>query len=182
MAKQLTNRNYLAPVGFKFCLPSLPTVDFYCQAANVPTISAGYPTVATPFHDYSVPPDKMDFEELTIRFLVDEDMKNFSAIQNWIRGLTKPESFAQVNEYLDAGPYQQPGQRYLNEMQDATLVILTSNYNPNISIKFQGIFPISLTGLNFDVDTNDIQYFTAEATFKYSIYNIYDKNGKQLTV
>lgn len=182
MANQLTNRNYLAPVGFKFSLSFLPTVDFYCQSANVPTINAGYPTVATPYHDYPVPPDKMTFDELNIRFLVDEDMKNFSAIQNWIRGLTKPESFAQVNEYLSSGPYKEPKQSYLNEMQDATLTILTSNYNPNINIKFEGIFPISLTGLNFDVDTNDIQYLTAEASFKYSIYNIYDKRGNKLTV
>jgi hypothetical protein len=182
MKNQITNRNYLAPVGFKFSLSFLPTVDFYCQAANVPTISAGYPNVATPFHDYPVPPDKMQFDELSIRFLVDEDMKNFSAIQNWLRGLTKPESFSQSKDYLDAGPYQQPGQRYLNETQDATLTILTSNYNPNINIKFQGIFPISLTGLSFDVDTTDIQYFTAEATFKYTIYNIYDKNGNKLTL
>jgi hypothetical protein len=182
MSQQLTNRNYLAPVGFKFDISTLPTVNFYCQAANVPTISAGYPTVATPFHDYSVPPDKMEFDDLSIRFLVDEDMKNFSAIQNWLRGITKPESFAQSNEYLDAGRYQQPGQRYLNEMSDGVLTVLTSNFNPNIKIKFEGIFPISLTGLNFDVDTNDIQYFTAEATFRYSIYNIYDKNGNKLTV
>jgi hypothetical protein len=182
MIEQLKNRNYLAPVGFKFSLSNLPTVDFYCQAANVPTVSAGYPTVATPFHDYPVPPDKMLFDDLTIRFLVDEDMKNFSAVQNWLRGLTKPESFSQSNTYINEGPYQQVGQKYLNEMSQGVLTILTSNFNPNVSIKFQDIFPISLTGLSFDVDTNDIQYFTAEASFKYTIYNIYDKNGKKLTL
>ena len=182
MSNPLSNRNYLAPVGFKFDITTLPSVNFYCQAANIPRISAGYPTVPTPFHDYPVTSDKMEFDELTIRFLVDEDMKNFSAVQNWIRGMTKPESFSQVNNYLDSGPYREPGQRYLNELSEGVLTILTSNFNPNISIKYEVIFPISLSGLNFDVDTNDIQYLTAEATFKYTIYNIYDKRGNQLTV
>lgn len=180
--KNITNRNFLSPVGFKFTFASLPSVDFYCQAANVPGINAGYPNVSTPFHDYPVPPDKMTFDDLTIRFIVDEDMVNFSAIQNWIRGMTKPESFSQSNEFINSGPYKDPSQKYLNEMQDGVLTILTNNFNPNIDIKFQGLFPVSLSGLSFDVDTNDVQFFTAEASFKYLIYNIYDKNGNKLTV
>lgn len=182
MPNQLSNRNYLAPVGFRFDISTLPTVNFYCQSANIPAINAGYPTVATPFHDYPVTPDKMTFDELSIRFLVDEDMKNFSTIQNWIRGMTKPENFGQVKKFLDQGPYREIGTRYLNELSDGVLTILTSNYNPNVKIKFEGLFPISLSGLSFDVDTNDIQYLTAEATFKYTIYNIYDKRDNKLTV
>lgn len=182
MREQLKNRNYLSPVGFKFEISTLPTVNFYCQSANIPQISAGYPTVATPFVDIPLTPEKMVFEDLRIRFLVDEDLKNFSAVQNWIRGLTKPEDFSQSKTFIDQGPYTDKSQRFLNERSDAILSILTSNYNPNVSIRFQNIFPISLSGLDFDVDANDIQYFTAEATFKYVLYNIYDKEGIKLTV
>jgi len=182
MNTQLTNRNYLAPTGFKMQLSNLPTVEFYCQAANIPTIEAGFPTLATPLEDIALPPDKMVFEPLKIKFLIDEDLNNFSALQNWFRGLTKPESFSQAINYLDSGLYKEPSQRYLNEVSEGTLFILDSNYNTNANIKFQSIFPISLSGLEFNVDTRDIQYFVAEAVFKYTIYNIYDAKGNKLTL
>lgn len=182
MREQLKNRNYLAPNGFKLTLRTLPSVEFYCQEANIPEISAGYPTLSTPFKDIPLVPDKMIFDELNVKFLVDEDLKNFSAIQNWIRGLTKPESFSQNQEFLKQGFFTNLKDLKLNEYSDATLTILTSNYNSNITIKFEDIFPISLSGLNFDTGVTDINYFTAEASFKYKIYNIYDSAGKKLTV
>ena len=40
----------------------------------------------------------MDFGDLTLRFLVDENLKNFMEIQNWIRGLGFPE---RVQEFRD---------------------------------------------------------------------------------
>jgi 2',3'-cyclic-nucleotide 2'-phosphodiesterase (5'-nucleotidase family) len=40
------------------------------------------------------------------------------------------------------------------------------------------MFPTSLTSLEFDTGVSDIQYFTAEATFKYLVYNIVDKDGR----
>jgi len=34
--------------------------------------------------------------------------------------------------------------------------------------------------LDFDSTVTDIQYFTAEATFKYTVYNIVDTSGNLL--
>ena len=42
--------------------------------------------------DVPIPGDKIEFGDLTIRFLVDEDLTNYMEIQNWIRGLGFPES------------------------------------------------------------------------------------------
>ena len=39
---------------------------------------------------------------------------------------------------------------------------------------FENLFPISLTTLEFDATQTDLEYFTAEVTFKYTIYNIRD--------
>ena len=55
---------------------------------------------------------------------------------------------------------------------DASLYILNSNYRTTAIIKFKDLFPTSLTSLDFDATDTDINYFTAEATFKYTIYNI----------
>ena len=48
--------------------------------------------------DIDRPGDKIQFGDLTIRFLVDEDLSNFMEIQNWIRGLGFPEKLSQFSD------------------------------------------------------------------------------------
>ena len=38
----------------------------------------------------------MDFGDLSLRFLVDEDLTNYMEIQKWMRGLGFPESLTRV--------------------------------------------------------------------------------------
>ena len=38
------------------------------------------------------------------------------------------------------------------------------------------MFPYNLTTLDFDATQTDLEYFTAEVTFKYTIYDIIDMN------
>ncbi len=56
----------------------------------------------------------------------------------------------------------------------------TEDYQKLITDKFIDLFPISLSSLTFDVSDTDIQYFTAEATFRYTIFEINDMLGKEL--
>ena len=55
---------------------------------------------------------------------------------------------------------------------DASLYILNSNYRTTAIVKFSDLFPTTLTSLDFEATDTDINYFTAEASFKYTIYNI----------
>jgi hypothetical protein len=36
--RQIANRNFLSPLGFKFNLARAPKVDFFSKSANVPAI------------------------------------------------------------------------------------------------------------------------------------------------
>ena len=38
---QIENRNFLAPVGFKFNLQRSPGVAYFCNQANIPDITLG---------------------------------------------------------------------------------------------------------------------------------------------
>ena len=40
VSQQPDNRNYLNPVGFKMKLEIFPGVDFFCQTANIPGVTA----------------------------------------------------------------------------------------------------------------------------------------------
>ena len=73
------------------------------------------------------------------------------------------------------------GQRDPKEaFSDGTLQVLSSNFQPIIQVKFIDLFPISLSSLTFDVSDTDVQYFTAEASFRYTIFEINDMLGKEL--
>ena len=47
-----------------------------------------------------------------------------------------------------------------------------SNFRVSAKVKFRGLFPTSLTTVNFDSTTTDVEYVVAEAAFKYDLYDI----------
>ena len=171
-SNQLQNRNYLSPVGFKFTLAKEPKVSFFCTSSKIPEISLQTETQNTYLKDIDVPGDKLTYADLYLKFLVDEDLVNYMAIHNWLTGLGFPES---AQDYRDLLSNQDDLTQPLDPKRafsDGSLYILDSNYNTNAIVKFKDLFPVSLTSLNFDSTQTDVQYFTAEATFKYTIYDI----------
>ena len=74
---QIENRNYLAPVGFKFNLQRSPGVAYFCNQANIPDISLGVAIQPNPLRDIPVPGDKMEFGDLNFTLLVDEDLTKY---------------------------------------------------------------------------------------------------------
>ena len=183
--KQIANRNFMSPVGFKLILTKTPKVDFLCQSANIPQISMGTAIQPSYLKDIPVPGDKVLYDDLSVRFLVDEKMENYLAIYKWITGLGYPESLGQYNQLkkddirTDASATDDADPRYF-EFSDATLQVLNSNYRPSVLVNFKDAFPTSLSTLDFDVTTRDYNYFTAEVSFKYTIFTITDPNGNRL--
>ena len=183
--KQIANRNYMSPVGFKLILTKTPKVDFLCQSANIPQISMGTAIQPSYLKDIPVPGDKVLYDDLNVRFLVDEKMENYLAIHKWMTGLGYPENLGQYDQLkkddirTDASATDDADPRYF-EFSDATLQILNSNYKPSVLVNFKDAFPIALSTLEFDVSNRDYSYFTAEATFKYTIYEITDPSGNRI--
>ena len=182
VAGQPENRNFLSPTGFKFTLKRTPKVAFFCNSANIPDLTLGVAMQPSYLKDIDVPGDKIIFGDLNLRFLVDENLENYMEIQNWIRGLGYPESLEQIYDFQETG-YINPkieAQKQLGLYSDGTLQVLTSSSIPNFQIVFKDLFPYSLGTLSFDATNTDIQYFTADVSFKYTIYNIVDLGGNPL--
>jgi hypothetical protein len=178
---QIQNRNFLAPVGFKFTLNRAPKVAFFSNSANIPDITLGIAYQPNYLTDIPVPGDKMEFGDFTLRFLVDENLENYLEIQKWMRGLGFPESLKEIYNFQnDNEKFEQPNKSQMNLYSDGTLVILNSNQNLNFQVIFRSMFPYSLSTLQFDATDQDIQYLTADVSFKYMMYNIVDKRGKLL--
>ena len=191
MAAILENRNFLAPTGFNFVLEKAQAVDFFCQSANVPSVSM-IPTVQPGrLRNIPVPGDELYYEDLSVRFLVDEEMKNYLEIHDWLTTLGFPEYWGQYDFEQQADDKRQSyssddmmnsritySRKDKYERSDANLQILNSNYNVIQTIRFKDIFPISLSTLTFDTVASDVQYLSASATFKYTHYNILSGDGR----
>ena len=119
--------------------------------------------------DLDVPGDKLSYGDFSLRFLVDENMENYMTVHNWLTGLGYPETTQQFKDLTT----NDDGIRDLKEQfSDGSLHILNSNFRTQAIVKFRDLFPISLTSLEFEASDTDVNYFTAEVSFKYTVYNI----------
>ena len=177
----IDNRNFLSPVGFKFSLKRAPGVAFFCNQANIPSLDLGIAEQPTWLKNIDVPGDKIQFGDLSLRFLVDEDLVNYMELQRWIRGLGYPESMDEFRklegEATLPGNFGNAGDDIYS---DGTLQILSSNLVPSFQVVFTDLFPYTLSTVTFYATDTDIEYFTADVSFKYTIYNLTDMENKAL--
>ena len=167
--KQIQNRNFLSGVAFKFNLAKFPKVDFFSNSARIPELNLELTTQASYLKNIDVPGERLSYGDFTLRFLVDENMENYISVYNWLTGLGFPETTKEFADIIK----DKDGQRDPKEaFCDGTLRILNSNYREVAKVKFKDLFPISLSSLDFDATNTDVQFFTAQATFKYTIYDL----------
>jgi hypothetical protein len=165
--EQPKNRNFINPIGFLLKLDLFEGTDFFCQTANLPDISMPTIEYATRFRNLPmIPGGGVTFGDFTVRFIVDEDLKNYYSIHKWMRD----------NGRADDDANTPSEEQYSN----AQLHIVTSQYNPAFVVSFENIFPTSLSGLEFNATMNDVEYLTAEVTFKHQKFYILNKNMKPL--
>ena len=150
---------------------------FFSNKAKIPGLTLGIANQGTPFKRIDVPGDVIEYDDFILSFIVDENLENYMAIHNWITGLGFPENFDQYKNLVtnDDGI----GDEKL-QFSDGSLAILNSNYREVAQIRFKDLFPYYITSIDFDSTVNDIQYFTAEVSFKYTVYSIVDTNGNPL--
>ena len=172
LQRQLGNRNFLSSAGFKFVLAKYPKVDFLSNTALIPAINLGTAFQPTYLKDIPIPGDKLTYDDFSLDFIVDEEMENYIIMHNWLKGLGFPESIEQYDDLLRADP-QSPGISNANSGQsDGTLIVYNSSFNPVVNVRFQGLFPVSLSTIDFDAKSEDTNYITANVTFKYTNYII----------
>ena len=172
---QIDNRNFLSPVGFKFTLSKEPKASFFCNSARIPEINLGTAIQPSYLKDLDVPGDKLTYGDFSLRFLVDENMENYMSIHNWLTGLGYPESTQNFKDLTT----NDDGIRDLKEQfSDGSLHILNSNFRDVAIVKFKDLFPTYLTSLEFEASDSDVNYFTAEVSFKYTVYNILAADGR----
>lgn len=150
-----TNKNFLSPVGFQFKVNAneFPNTEYFCTAVTLPGISLSESNVPYRGVNIAMTGDRLNFDELAIRFNVTEDMDNYIEMFNWMHNIIKDPK----------------GESY---KFDATLSILTSHNNVSKEITFRDCFPTTLSAIEFSTQQTEIEYLQADASFKYTYYEI----------
>ena len=196
--RQPTKFDYASPTQFKFQLAKLPKVEYFTTACNIPGISLGTTLQPTPLADIPLPGDTLSFGDLEITFLVDENLENYREIHGWMYGIGFPKARTQFASLVEAGKDRFPtsgkdslvtdagkvkyGATPLGPIfSDATLNVLSSKNNTNIEVRFNDVFPTTLSGLNFNQQADDVNYLSATVSFKYKIYEFALKSASNTT-
>ena len=148
LTEQPKNINPLADVQFKFDVAALPNTSFFIQTVNLPGVTLEAAVMTTPqLQNFSRHTGIITYEALDVTFMIDEYLKNWQEIHEWIVG--------------DEDKYT-----------SAVLTILSSSMNPTMEIHFKDIFPTSLSAIPFDSTTTDPVYQTGTISFNYTEYII----------
>jgi hypothetical protein len=173
-----TTYDFLRPNAFRFSIKDLPNTSFTCQSANLPALQLGFAVQPTPFVDIPTIGDKINFGDFTIRFIVSEDMSNYLELYRWLIALGFPDNYSQFKSFTEKRPSKFPfvtkinGQDEVLAYSDGTLTILDSTNNAKVNIIFKNLFPISLEALDFDIASQTLEYFTAIASFRYTVFEV----------
>lgn len=153
---QPVNLNQLNVVSFETNFLRIPDVSYFCQRVNIPGITLSNTIQSTPFANIPIEGDVLEFEDLSLSFIIDEDMKNYLEIFNWLHSLGFPEKYTQYNN------------ESLAIKSDMNIIIHTNKSNPNYSIGFKDVFPISLGTIAFDTNATTLDPIVVDVVFKYT--------------
>tara|TARA_B100000287_G_scaffold47148_1_gene42033 strand:+ start:381 stop:917 length:537 start_codon:yes stop_codon:yes gene_type:complete len=158
--RQPTNTNFLLSTGFRFVLQRTPSLTYFCQSCNLPDFQFAQIEQPTRFIPAKHPGRGYNFGDLTIGFLVDEDMVNYLEIFNWMKSLGNVEDHS---DYLE---------KTSEHFSDASITILNSAMKPNLTINFKDIFPTSISGIDFSSTADDTEPILVTASFAYTSFDI----------
>ena len=198
LSRQPTKLDLASPTQFKFQILKLPKVEYFCTAVNLPGLSLNTVQQPTPLADIPLPGEKLSFGDLEMTFMVDENLENYQEISGWLFGLGFPKSRTQFanlveaakdrfptngkdSQTTDAGKVKYGAQPIGPVFSDATLNILSSKNRANIEVRFNNVFPVSLSGLQFTQQATDVDYLSSTVTFQYKLYEFAAKNASTTT-
>ena len=141
------NINMLTPIGFRLTINSteFANVEYFCVGASLPALSL--PEVQTPFRNQigRLPGDTLDYSPFSVTFVVDEEMRNYLEMYNWLESNS------------DRGYHP----------KDITLSILSNQNTTNKQVQYINAFPTGLNELEFNTQTTTIEYLTCNVEFAY---------------
>lgn len=147
------NYNQAIAANFKITIPSVPELEFYALTINIPTVSLG--PIEVPYQDarLKVPDNKYIWDDITISFILDEDLYAYELIKDWNYDVRN-------KEFWQAG------------IKDINIIPLDSNKNIEFSFLATGAWPNMIGGWQYTSASSISDFLTFDVTFSYQTLQI----------
>ena len=157
--RQPTSTNYLYQTFYKFQMRRLPKVNYFMQKVSLPDFASGGPIEQpTRFVSVKHPSKNVSFDNLTVEFLVDENLENWRELYDWMRTIYLVDDYKNFESETST------------HFTEGSILLLNSAMNVNKEIRFHNLLPISLSGIDFDSTDTDLSPRIATATFAFDFY------------
>ena len=172
------NLSYLAPTQFELLVKKLPNTKYFATGVNIPSVSVGETLQPTRLGaNVKLPGDKIQFGEITITFIVDENMENWTELYNWMEGITASTDTEKYRLLVGANKREgeeQDGSGDFDQLHsDMTIVVTTAANNPNRYVRIQDAYPSSLGEIAMDTTVaGGLSYVTCTASFQFTSFEI----------
>lgn len=160
------NQNYLQPTGFKVILnrKDYPNVEFFAQSIMHPDVTLNAAIAPHSRTPVPYPGDTLNFSEITLQYLVDEDLEAYKEIYRWMLRLVNEPYYTQLDKAIGAKRNVTPSASQL------TVVVLTSHNNKNVTFKYIDAFPTALGDISFEATNATAEPIICPITFAYSYF------------
>lgn len=170
---QPSSSSLLQTTKYQLSFKRLPAIVYFCQKVNLPGTQLLVAEQPTPFRIKPIPGNKIQYEELTIEFLLEEEMITWNSIHIWMKGLGLEKGFQDyINLKKLSTPLIAAFKNKGNIFSDATLTTLTTQNNPKNRFVFTDCFPTSLSSVDFDSTKDPSDIMTCTATFAFEYYDL----------
>jgi hypothetical protein len=160
------NGNFLMNNGYQLIIPKFPHVQFFANAFTFPGLTLPMSKIENPFTAIPVPGEKVEYEPITITFIVDEDLNNYEEVYKWLTSIAFDTDNLKFTTYQGKNSGQELGQ------QDIKVITLTNKGNKNVVFTFIDAIPVSLSGFSMTQQDPITNYVQATVTFEYTNFTI----------
>lgn len=160
-------KSFLSPLGYSLVIQKLPKTVLNVTSVILPGINVEDMELQTPFKAIKFA-DRVVYNDLVVRFKVDEDMANYREIFDWMVTLGRPEEFTAPNPNALFS-----NDKYSHLVSDGTLTILNSVNRGNIEVRFKDLFPVQIADIEFNSQDSDVSYIDATVNFRCLSFTIH---------
>ena len=166
------NTGFLQPTKFLLTFDRIPNTTYFCQEVNIPGISLPAIVVPSPGMDYHVAGNKLTFGMFNIKFMIDAKGESWKNVHEWMLSIASPHGTDERN-WLTALQNQYK-QTSFPQYSDAVLTVMSNLNNPIMRVQLVGLFPVSLSDIQFDTTLSADHIMTADAAFSVKYFDFLD--------
>lgn len=149
----ILNYNNALTANFRITFPRIQNLEFYAMSVNIPTTQLSAIEVNYRDTRAKVPDDKFIWDDVTIQFMMDEDLYSYELLKDWLDHVRNDGD-------------------WLGALRDIVIQPLDSNKNLEFAFKLENAFPTVINGWQYNSTLITSENIVFDVTFAFQHFEI----------